>query len=303
MNSRIRKSFSKVLALSLGLLLIYCSVNTLAISATPTATLKKIRTVDTDNLLNADFFKTPDSIFPGIAFPPGANTLLLVNQPDKQAGIVLLSPPKGNKDAVSRKSLPVDDPINIAFDTVSGDAKGYGLSRLFLLDADLDELVAIRSGARNVMDPANIKRLNVQRFGITDPQGMTINPETGQLLVLDGGHLPRIINIQPKPGREFADAKIEPVVISGLEGKLRGLAFNPADNHLYILSIDQQKLYKVTLEGELASSIDISNQETNTPQGMIFAPSLDLTDPPSIFHLYLATAHGANGEITEWAVP
>jgi hypothetical protein len=301
MNSRIRKSFSKVLALFSSLLLIYCSVNTLAISATPTAALKKIRTVDTDNLLNADFFKTPDSIYPGIGFPPGANTLLLLNQPNRQASIVLISPPKGDENTVSRKSLQISDPINIAFDTVSRDAKSYGLSTLFLLDTDLDELVSIKSASRNVMDQFNIKRLNVQKFGLTTPQGMTIDPETGRLFVLDSASSPRIVSIQSKPGREFADAEITPVIPDTPQGNLRGLAFNPADGHLYVLSVDQQKLYELTLDGELVTSIDIP--EHSVPQGMIFAPSLDRTDPPSIFHLYLATSHGANGEITEWAIP
>lgn len=305
MNNHFKKALSNYLTLSLlYLLVIYCAVNSPEISAAPAAaTLKKIRIIDTDRLLNAEFFETSDSIFPGIGFPPGANTLLLVNQPDRQASIILLSPPKGNESTVSRELLQISDSINIAFDTVSIDAKGYGLSRLFLLDADLDELITVKSASQNVMDQSQIKRLSVQRFGITDPQGMTINPETGQLLVLDDGDSTRIVSIQPKSGREFADAAIESIAISGLKGKLRGLAFNPADSHLYILSIDQQKLYKVTLEGELVSSINISNQETDAPQGMIFAPSLDPTDPPSVFHLYLATARGANGEITEWAIP
>jgi hypothetical protein len=39
------------------------------------------------------------------------------------------------------------------------------------------------------------------------------------------------------------------------------------------------------------------------PQGMIFAPSLDLTDPPEVFHLYLATDHGLQGQVTEWVLP
>lgn len=297
MNKLTKKPLSKILALSLGLLLVHCPLNSLAVSATVAGTLKKIRVIDTDNLLNADFFNASDSAFPGIGFPPGANTLLLLNQPNRQVSIILISPAKGNKDTLSRKPLQISDPINIAFGSVSQNTKGSGLSRLFLLDTDLGELISIKSPSHQT----RINRLNIQKFGITDPQGMTVDPETGRLFVLAGNGSPRIISIQPKPEREFADAEVKLIIPEGLEGNLRGLAFNPEDGRLYILSMAQHKLYSLTQDGKLASSIDIQDQ--GMPQGMIFAPSLDLSDHPSIFHLYLATVRGTNGKITEWAVP
>jgi hypothetical protein len=300
MNKLMEKPLSKILALSLGLLLVHCPLNSLAVSAAPVGTLKKIRIIDTNNLLNADFFNASDSAFPSIGFPPGANTLLLLNQPNRQVSIILVSPTQDNKDTLSRKPLQISDPINIAFGSVSQNTKGSGLSRLFLLDADLGELISIKSPS-NVMDQTRINRLNIQKFGITDPQGMTVDSETGRLFVLDSSASPRIISIKPKPGREFADAEVKQIVPEGLEGNLRGLAFNPEDGRLYILSMTQQKLFALTQDGKLVSSIDIQDQ--GMPQGMIFAPSLDLSDHPSIFHLYLATVRGTNGKITEWTVP
>lgn len=301
MNKHAKKPLSKILALSLGLLLVHCSLNSLAVSAAPAAALKKIRIIETDNLLNPEFFNASDSAFPGIGFPPGANTLLLLNQPNRQVSIILISPPKSDKDTISRKPLQISDPINIAFDSVSQDAKSRGLSRLFLFDADLGELISIKSASQKATDRTRINQLNIQKFGIANPQGMSMDPETGRLFVLDGSGSPRIISIQPKPEREFADAEIKQVVPEDLKGNLRGLAFNPADDHLYVLSMNQQKLYALTQNGKLVFSIDIQDQ--GMPQGMIFAPSLDPTDHPSIFHLYLATVRGANGKITEWAVP
>jgi len=297
MNKLTEKPLPKRLALCLGLLLIYCFLNTLAVSAAPANTVKKIRVIDTDNLLNADSFNASDSAFPGIGFPPGANTLLLLNQPNRQVSIILISPAKGNKETQSRKPLQISDPINIAFGAISKNEKDSGLSRLFLLDADFGELISIKSPSHQ----SRINRLNIQKFGITDPQGMTVDPETGRLFVLDVSASPRIISIQPKPGREFADAEVKQIVPESLAGNLRGLAFNPEDGRLYILSMAQQKLFALTQDGKLVSSIAIQDQ--GTPQGIIFAPSLDLSDHPSTFHLYLATVHGTNGKITEWAVP
>jgi hypothetical protein len=304
MNNGMTKTYLlKFSALFFSALLIYWAGNPSAVAAGPDATLTLTRVVDTDDLFTEDFFSAGHPGFPGVGFPPGANTLLNLNPGPGAARLILVAPPKpdlGKNAGMPQRPIEVADPINLAFDSVSQGASGFGLSRLFLLDDG--ELIAVKAGARNVMNPDKIKRLDAQGFGIADPQGMTLEPASGRLFVLDGAG-PRLVSIQPKPGREFAGAEVTPITLPGELGDLRGLAFNPEDGHLYALSAERRKLYKLTLEGELAASLDLSGLNIGTPQGMVFGPSLDRTDHPSIYHLYLVTANGPKGEVSEWELP
>lgn len=296
MNSQITKTFIPLLlALCAGVLPAF----NIAMAAPPS--LKFIRTIDTDDLFGEDFFIAGNPDLSGVGFPPKANTLVLLDQPAGRASVILAAPPKNITDTVLRTPLVIPDSINTAFDSVSQRAKGQGQFRLFLFDADLGELIAVKAGSRNVMDSKNIRRFDAQKFGIGNPQGMTIDPTTGKLFVLDSAG-PRIAAIQPKLRRNFTGAVVTPISLGGLTGKLRGIAFNPADSHLYILSTEQQALYKLSLDGELADTISLSGLKIDVPQGMVFAPSLDPTDHPSIFHLYLLSAKGLSGETTEWAL-
>lgn len=297
MNSQIaKKPFLPLLTRCAGVLLISC----VAVSTAQAERLKSIRIIDTGDLFSQDFFigDTPPDLT-GVAFPPKAQTLILLNQPKGKASVVLVAPAK--KGEALRAPVEIPDSINIAFDPVSESAKGFNVSRLFLLDNELDELIVIKSKVRNVMNSSKIKRFETKEFGIVDPQGMTLDPVTGQLFVLDSSG-PRLIGIQPRRDRDYSDVDITPITLGGLSGKLRGIAFNPTDNHLYLLSTEQQKLYKLTLDGELVTTIDFSGQQVEVPYGMIFAPSLDPTDPPSIFNLYLVSDKGPNGQATEWAL-
>lgn len=302
MNSRISMPIMrKLLALSFGPLLIYGSVTSPAVKAEPASTgLKYVRTIDTHDLFSEDFFSAGRPDLSGVGFPPGAHTLLVLDPLPEGPSFILVTPPKKNSK-VTKTALKISDPVNIAFDGMSMGAKGYGLSRLFLWDAARGELITIKSGARNVMEPNTIRRFGVQNFGIVNPEGLTMDPDTGRLFVLDGAGA-HIIAIQPTPARDFTDAVASWITLPAGLGQLRGLAFNPADNHLYVLGIELKKLYKFTVDGELVARLDIAGPQMGVPQGMVFVPSLDLTDALSVCHLYMVTTRVPEGEISEWAL-
>ncbi|MGR9013911.1 MAG: hypothetical protein ACU83U_09735 [Gammaproteobacteria bacterium] len=286
----------------------FCSIpdiclgnNSVVWTKNPSAGIKKIRTVKTRLLFGTEFFIAGKPNLSGIGFPPGAQTLLMLNKPTG-ANLVLVAPPLHKKDKVSRISIEIPDPINIAFDTMSQGAKGFSLSRLFLLDAKLGQLIAIKAAGRDVMDSTKIRRVNLKKLAISDPQGMTIDPSNGRLYILDGVD-PRLLILDPKSGREFENATITRIDLPDNLGTLRGLAFNPSDRHLYMTSPQRQKLYEFTLDGKPVSIIDISDQAFGQPQAMIFAPSLDSTDIASTYHLYVVTDANPSGELNEWALP
>ncbi|MGZ8161097.1 MAG: hypothetical protein ACXWT4_20170 [Methylobacter sp.] len=297
--------FSWGLVLSMGAILINGSGYSPAVRAAPTAPeLKIVRTLETNDVFGEAFFRAGKPDLSGVGFPPGAHTLLLLNRPAGHAGLALTSPPKNGNGEMARTLLEIYDPINIAFDSVSRGAKGYGSARLFILDAKPGELITIPAGPRDTMEPAKIKRFDARGFGIVNPQGMTVDPATGRLFVLEqGAGSPHLVIIQPKPGHQFAQAETSQIALPSEMGNLRGIAFNPADGHLYLLSTEQQKLYKVNPEGKPVAYLGISGPQIGAAQGFVFAPSLDLTDQPSIFHLYLVTERRPAGETTEWALP
>ena len=124
MKSNMTKIFSRILAISFGSILIVCSGNSPAVSAGQAASLINIRTIETEDLFSEDFFSVGNPDLSGVGFPPGASTLLLLNQPTGSASVVLAVPPKNNKGKVTRTPLVIPDPINIAYDSVSQGAEG-----------------------------------------------------------------------------------------------------------------------------------------------------------------------------------
>jgi hypothetical protein len=292
------------LVLSLVAIVIVGSAHSPAVKAAPTVPeLKLVRTLDTNDVFSEAFFSAGRPDLSGLGFPPGAHTLLLLNRPSGQVSLVLTAPPTGPTGTMTRTRLAISDPINMAFDSVSRGAKGYGQARLFVLDSELGELITIQAGPQDIMEPSRIRRFDAHGFGIINPQGMTVEPATGRLWVLEGAGAPQLVGLQPKPGHQFQEPDITHLMLPAGIGPLRGLAFNPADGHVYLLSTDQQTLYKVNLDGELIAALHVSGPPIGTAQGLVFAPSLDHTDPPSIYHLYRATEQGLTGESTEWALP
>ncbi len=293
------------LAISLGVLFVYSLGNSPAVKA---ENLEFVRTIDTDDLFNREFYKVSNTNLLGIGFPPGAQTLLFLNHAGG-ARLDLMTPPTDMNSKIQRTSVDIVDPINIAFDMKSRGARGFNLFRLFIWDFSLGQLICIKSGPRNIIKPGSrsdvdlSKKVDFQRVGVTNPQGMTLDPATGILYLLNAS-TQQIISIKRKMGGSCDGVEISQVVDIpfSIKGQLRGLAFNPSDKHLYVMNSRKQKLYKLALNGKLITSIDLSGQNIGLPQGMIFGPSLDRTDHVSIFHLYLVTTLKSQSEFTEWAL-
>lgn len=285
-----------LVTLYMGMLLVFCA----EVSAGQTPTLKFVRTLETDKFFSEDFIRGDNPDLSGVGFPPGTQALIMLNQPSGHASIVLAAPPKDNKGEASQVTLVIPDAINVVYDSVSKAANEPDTSQPFLLDGELDELIITQAGPPNVMDASKTKRFDSQDLDIVKPQGMTIVPGTGQLFVLDSAGS-RLVSIQPKPGGEFTDPEVTAVILGGLAGELRGIAFNPSDNDLYVLSL-KKKGYPLSLDGDLIASLNLSRLPIGAAQGLFFGPSMDQTDDSSICHLDLLTAQDLTGEVREWAL-
>jgi uncharacterized protein YjiK len=207
----------------------------------------------------------------GLAYLPAANVFVVL--PDGGANdaalLTLLAEPAGTV------RLATADPLNVAFD-LSG-------SRLLMLDA-AGALAAVPTRPDGRLDPAAPRRALAGALGLSKPKGMTVDPTSGRLYILDAAG-PRIVSFVPGSGQRVQ------IDLHGLGvADLRGLAFNQRDGHLYLLSPARQALFELDATGQLLATRDLVSPDFKLidPQAMVFAPSGDQTDDPAQLSLYIA---------------
>ena len=112
-------------------------------------------------------------------------------------------------------------------------------------------------------------------------QGITFNPQTGDLYILDAAG-PTLVQISASNNEETSS------LIQAEQSSLKGLAYNPQDDYLYVYSVDKNYVYAVDENGSIVSSFDFTALNINNFSGITFAPSSDSTDDPANTNLFLA---------------
>jgi hypothetical protein len=230
----------------------------------------------------------------GLAYSPDAGAFFVIQKPaagkptENDGRIFIVTHDEELGGSVDGAAV-VTDPLNLVVDR--------GANRLLAFDAGKQELVAMRLSSRGRPDPASIERFAAGALMLQEPRGLTIDPATGRLYLLDNGAR-RIVRVDPAPDRSLdmtaalsagrvSSIDLDPSQLAGA----RGLAFNPADGHLYVLVPAKQSLYELTESGEVVASRDLADSDDFhlvDPAGMVFAPSGDSTDDPSGQSLYIA---------------
>jgi len=219
----------------------------------------------------------------GLAFSSAADTFLIL---DGNANVTLVT--MGEDHAGTRVMPEVqDDPLNAAFDDRT--------DSLLVFDRGRSELVKSKLDAS-----APSTRFAVNALGIQDPQGIAFGSQDGRLFILDAGNS-QIVSVVPDPTLGF-DAnealranRVERFSLKKLgAGTLRGIAYNPGDGHLYVSEPAQRKLYELTQSGDLVSGFDLAALGINNPSAMTFAPSVDATDDPNIYDLFVLDTNAAS---------
>jgi VCBS repeat-containing protein len=183
---------------------------------------------------------------------------------------------------LARTRIPatITDPINIAFDNA--------FDRLLVLLPGANILMQVKAGPDGRLNPDTLSHFDVRSFNLQDPQGMAVDPASGDLLILDSA-VSSIVRLTPDPEGNFDRATVSRVDLQYIgSAALRGLAVNPAGGHLYVLDNTHHALYELTSAGQVIAIRDLSTFHLKDPRGMVFAPSGDLTDNPSQMSLYLA---------------
>lgn len=181
-----------------------------------------------------------------------------------------------------RLAAKIDDPINVAFDGKR--------NRLLVLRKNANQLLIIQADDTGTLDPQSLRNGKLRALGLQNPQGITVDPATGILYILDAVG-PRLLQLTPDANGNFETAGATIIDLSGA-GLVnpRGLAWHPDTGHLYLASPTSQLLVELTTTGQVVATRDLSSFGLSNPQALVFAPTGDLTDDPAALSLYIADA-------------
>jgi len=241
------------------------------------AFIRRVRVMEAD--------KTGLSNPTGLAFSSKANVFHVVETPGEgqpsSTSLNLKSlTPFATRFGSMRIAAALPDPINITYDSKAG--------RLLFLQFPGNQLFEVREDSTGKFDPTTLTHYNARSFGLQNPKGMTVDPTSGHLFILDAAG-PRIVRIVPRADGNFDQAVISDVKLQEADlATLRGIAYDPTSGHLHVLNPVDQKLYELTQDGQVIAFRDLTEFHLGNPQGILFAPSGDQTDDPSKMSLYLA---------------
>ncbi len=277
-----------ILSLSLALSLSFSWISASSAQSSP-AYIRRARTLETD--------KTGLQYPAGLAFSSRANAFYVVKAPGQvlpAATDVVKLTPFGKQLGSTRISAQIDNPINIGFDNK--------IHRLLILQFPGNQLLDVRESVDGNLDPTSLIRYDVSRFGLQDPQGITVDPASGYLFILDAVG-PRIIRVVPGFNSSFDGASFSIIDLksSGLVAP-RGIALDTTTSHFHIVNPADHKLYELTQSGLVVGHRDLSGFRLGTSQGLVFAPSGDQTDDPSQSSLYMADSGPGTGQILEFSL-
>ncbi len=165
--------------------------------------------------------------------------------------------------------------------------------RLLVVGADARSLIALPGDATGGFDGARAVRLEMPRVGPLRIAGLAVDPQTGEVFLLDR-LLRRVLRFTPpaadaEAGALAAIPTARRVEIGALaSAELGGLAFDPASRHLFTLDVGRRVVHELDLDGNPISAYDVSTAPLSQPASMVFAPSGDQTDDPATLSLYIA---------------
>jgi len=221
----------------------------------------------------------------GLAFSPKANTFQVVSgneslQPIPPDTNLFLLTLMEQSAGIVRIAAQIEDPINLTFDGKR--------NRLLIYRAAADQLIEVAASPDSTLDPNTMKYYKVGYLDVQTPQGMTVDPATGDLFILDAAG-PSLVRVTPDNAGGFDTATILRIDLqpTGLV-QPRGLAWDPTTQHLHIVSPRAQTLAEITTTGHMVATRTLAGFGIRDPQGMVFAPSGDLTDDALQMSLYIA---------------
>lgn len=254
------------------------SLATVSLAETVAPTVRHVRTFD-DRSPEFDGLQ-------GIAFSPERELLYLLSKPDTNLDEIHLSLLNLAEDVVNTQVIEsAADSVNATINNESG--------HLLLLE-NQDVLIEIDTDAAGHLQTENIELIQIESWGLRNPQGLAYDVAQERLLILDKpvlhGEGVRIVQIREE-GLGFADLgedRIERVELNEEQFRhVRGLAIHPVTGHIFLLDPLNKRLIEVRDDGEFVAEHGLSGLELAHPAALVIAPSGDQTDDPEKRNLYL----------------
>lgn len=192
----------------------------------------------------------------------------------------------------------------------------FNLSRLEALafDPNTEQFLLFGSSAAVAGGSMSAQRINMAgdvlesapaALSAGDLSSTTIDPLSGELLAIDLGVLgieaPLGVAVDASNSRLFAlegnGLVIAPLGMVGMTRRmpidiaassLRGIAYNPVNDHLYIFAPDIDRIYELTVDARIVGYLDVAELSLDDPRSLVIAPSGDPTDDPGVVSLYVA---------------
>ncbi len=229
----------------------------------------------------------------GLAFLPDANAFLLWQEDGSAEGITMYE----EALEIQGLHLPAADVRNIAFN-------GH-TNQLIALDSDNMQLAEIPIDARGLPEKAVAQSHDLNAVNLQAARGITFDPATGRMFVLNANGSQLVVTADPSLGLG-SGAKVFKISLKALKaGSLQGIAFNPQNGHLYLSDQSKQRLYELTQAGRKVSEYDLSSLQLASLKTLVFAPSVDRTDDPSIMNLFALDSgqpESKSGQVVELAL-
>ena len=127
----------------------------------------------------------------GLAYSPNDGVFLVVDKSNGAKDLTLITPHESLAGTISLPAaITAIDPLNMAFDAQT--------NYLYLLEQDTKELVQVQVNLQGQPEAASesIQRHDLESLGLGRVQGITVDPNSGQLYLLDGDQS-RMVGLSP----------------------------------------------------------------------------------------------------------
>lgn len=204
--------------------------------------------------------------------------------------LIAITPDDERLPGSTQIAAAIDNPLNAVFDSK--------FNRFIAFNTSSQTWIEVKAKPDGTLDPNQLTQLDAQSLGIGNPQGMTVDPATGDLFLLDSTKN-AIVRVRPQANGSLTGATVSPVKLPNNLANFQGIAFDPGTRHFQVLSPSQKRIYELTQTGELFATRDLSDLGLKTPQSLVFAPSGDRTDNSQELSLYIADSSPTGGGIAE----
>jgi uncharacterized protein YjiK len=188
----------------------------------------------------------------------------------------------GNLARTGKLTRKTHEPEDIAWDN--------GGKVLYVADDDKDAVyrfVPGRDGKIGTRDDSATEALNTHRFRSHDPEGLGYDSADKSLLVVDQRDA-KIYHVKRGRDHKFGttDDQVSAFKTAGLAlGSPEDVEFDPASNHLLIVSSTDHYIAETTVSGTLVRLISISAAGIENAAGITLAPG---TNDPGQTNAYIA---------------